>query len=90
MTLEHALKLFAESPNRNVRLARPDVPLAAADQALMRPQNERAWALVAKVKGRRPMIRRVVWGLLLARTERREGEIILPVRIEIVDERPRR
>jgi hypothetical protein len=33
MTLEHALKLFAESPNRNVRLARPDVPLAAAHKA---------------------------------------------------------
>jgi hypothetical protein len=56
----------------------------------VRPQNERAWALVTKVKGRRPTIRRVVWGLLMARSERREGEIILPVRIEIVDERPRR
>jgi hypothetical protein len=33
MTLEHALKLWAESPDRDTRLARPDVPLAAAHKA---------------------------------------------------------
>lgn len=40
-----------------------------------RPVNAACWALCSK-QGKRWRVRRVVWGRLLARAEKRSGEVI--------------
>ena len=46
----------------------------------LQPYNARAWALCTK-QGNRWHVRRVVWGRLLAREEKRDGETIKRVSI---------
>lgn len=51
--------------------------------------NQRAWAIGRNVpmrmgRGSRFYIRRIVWGRLLAREEKREGEVIRRVLILVV------
>ncbi len=50
----------------------------------MRPWNFEAWAL-GEMRGRRFNVRRVVWGRMMARSEKRKGELIRRVHLEIVD-----
>lgn len=56
------------------------------------PINSKAWAIGAlrpyrMGKGTRFHVRRIVWGRLLAREEKRDGEVVKPVTI-FVRERP--
>ena len=50
-----------------------------------RPINSAAWALCSR-RGKRWHVRRVVWGRLLAREEKREGELIKRAVILLRDE----
>jgi hypothetical protein len=53
--------------------------------------NASAWALCERSNANgRLRVRKVVWGLMMARYERRAGELILPVRLVITDGRARR
>jgi len=42
----------------------------------VRPQNDAAYALGEYLANGRFHVRRVVWGRLMARSERRDGEVI--------------
>lgn len=44
--------------------------------------NWRAWAIGTMIK-KRMRVRRVVWGRLLARAERRDGEVIRPAAVMV-------
>src|SRR5262245_22363005 len=63
------------------RSAQRDDPLQDGGGGMTKPINARAWALCYR-QGRRWKVRRVVWGRLLAREEKRAGEVIK--RVEIV------
>jgi len=47
----------------------------------LQPVNAKAWAIGRLTKNGRFHVRRIVWGRLLARAEKRDGEIIRAVRI---------
>jgi hypothetical protein len=49
----------------------------------VRPVNARAWAIGSKTENGRFRVRRVVWGRLLAREEKRDGEVIRAARLLI-------
>lgn len=50
---------------------------------LRKPTNAKAWALCITRENGNIFIRRVVWGRLMARAEKRDGETIKPVTIYI-------
>lgn len=47
----------------------------------VQPQNAKAWAIGHKLRNGRMSVRRIVWGRLMARAEKRDGEIITAARI---------
>ena len=47
----------------------------------VQPMNAKAWAIGHKLKNGRLSVRRIVWGRLMARAEKRDGEIITAARI---------
>jgi len=47
----------------------------------LQPVNAKAWAIGRLTKNGRFHVRRIVWGRLLARAEKRDGEIIRAARI---------
>ena len=47
----------------------------------VQPVNAKAWAIGQRTKNGRFHVRRVVWGRLLARAEKRDGETIEAARI---------
>jgi hypothetical protein len=50
-----------------------------------RPLNTACWALCSK-QGKRWHVRRIVWGRLMAREEKRDGEVIRRAAILLRDE----
>jgi hypothetical protein len=52
-----------------------------------RPVNTQCWALCRRTKNKRWHVRRIVWGRLLAREEKREGETIVRAAI-LLKEKP--
>ena len=54
----------------------------------VQPMNAKAWAIGRKLKNGRLRIRRVVWGRLMARAEKRDGEIITAARILVRKKEP--
>ena len=51
-----------------------------------RPLNTACWALCSK-QGKRWHVRRIVWGRLMAREEKRDGEVIRRAAILLRDEK---
>jgi hypothetical protein len=72
---------------REPRTATAGVEMTTAPR-LTKPTNAKAWALVSYRPSGRIYIRRVVWGRLLARAEKRDGETIKPVTIYIREPAP--
>ncbi len=51
----------------------------------MRLINDTAWAIGSRTKRKAFRVRRVVWGRLLARAERRDDEVIVRVKLTPLD-----
>ena len=67
------------TPDAMKKMMRASVPnenYQYPGQSLARPVNSDAWAIGSLTPRGRFRIRRIVWGRMLARLERREGEVI--------------
>ena len=52
-----------------------------------RPVNTECWAICTRHGNHRWFVRRIVWGRVMARAEKRDGEVIKRAAILVMDEK---